>query len=518
MATGYFPNQPYGMLNNLNLPEPIVIHKKNAQSLLPKEARLHVGNLKSGVPVNILENELEKLFAPFGTCWAQVRWGKNYKLLSGWVQFEHPASVEAVLHSNRVGKFELMGRRLRIEIARGIQGHEQANGPFPGFVPCFPPAHMPLIGAPMMPNNTMPPMPMHTPMPGPAAPDYMVPMMPNNTMPPMPVHTPMPGPAPAHMGPMGPPMPAPMMPNNTMPPMMPVHAPFHYPPPPHHPHAIVEHSIIPPMPMPMPGPAAPANNPPHHHESQRPLIVTTPVNHDKTPESSSNPVIGTPSNQPTPGSDTNIITIIDSTEESTEVPHQEIREPCDIPLPTSTANSIIDSTEESTEVAHQEIKQPCDLPLITTGRTVRDYVLEQNSLLGADASDELMLSIIIDMEEEQRSLGRLPGSGSKPVSGSEPVSETKPVPKTENTPGAANTPGPEEDTSGAEHTSETEDTSESEDETESVTIKWYEYVYEPLPEPLPIVATTMPDFVFLPQPLPEPLPIVATTMPQFAIF
>ncbi|RAL06403.1 uncharacterized protein BO80DRAFT_470506 [Aspergillus ibericus CBS 121593] len=355
MSTGFYPNQLNGMSNHRA--QPFLIHKQNAQFMLPPEARLHVGNLDRDVSTNVLENELEVLFAPFGTCWAQVRQGKANSLMSGWVQFQHPAHAEAVLQSDRVGRFDLRGRTLRIEIARGIrqlpvylvsivtsidssndttEGHDQTTGTVPGFPPGLGPAYMAPIG-----------------------PSMAVPMRVDNTMSLMPVQLPM------HM----------YMPGPTKP----IYFPHYY--------LIVEHGhdTTPAMPVSASGASAQANTPSVDRVSQHAPIVTTPS--DELPKDSIGLVNETASKEPTAELDTS-----DPTTNSPEEPKNASQ--------------------------REKANQASDLPLTITGRTVRDYVLEQNSLLGLDASDEIIQEVILEVEAEQRWLGRL----SEPASGSVSVS------------------------------------------------------------------------------------------------
>ncbi|KAL1972274.1 hypothetical protein VTN31DRAFT_7493 [Thermomyces dupontii] len=104
---------------------------EEAQARFDPEACLFVGNLSIQQPPSVLVKDLQDFFRKFGLCYAHVKYRPRKQLQNGhgsnslatlpsaWVQFTVAEDANKALESHSQKPFELHGRQLRVEKARG---------------------------------------------------------------------------------------------------------------------------------------------------------------------------------------------------------------------------------------------------------------------------------------------------------------------------------------------------------------------------------------------------------------
>ncbi|KAL1995481.1 hypothetical protein VTN49DRAFT_1668 [Thermomyces lanuginosus] len=112
---------------------------EEAQARFDPEACLFVGNLSVQQPPSVLVRDLQELFRRFGLCYAHVKYRPRKKLRKGhcsdslatlpsaWVQFTVVEDADRALESHQQQPFELHGRQLRVEKARGQRAAQIAS-------------------------------------------------------------------------------------------------------------------------------------------------------------------------------------------------------------------------------------------------------------------------------------------------------------------------------------------------------------------------------------------------------
>ncbi|PYH72862.1 RNA recognition motif domain-containing protein [Aspergillus vadensis CBS 113365] len=126
-----------GIENDILIAGGLKVTDDNAQDLLPREARLFIGNLPSALDPPQTVFELKRMLGEYGRCYVIVKTNPNSGLRTAFVQFETPEVAKRVsqMRNGQESVFKLQQRTLRFEMAKGrrstLIGTHSSEAPLP---------------------------------------------------------------------------------------------------------------------------------------------------------------------------------------------------------------------------------------------------------------------------------------------------------------------------------------------------------------------------------------------------